>query len=231
MPEHVHTGVTTCTCSRQPTNIMQWYDLSSYKTQPSSDPKSHPSLRQDRFFDSPGPGGVRNPKQRSRSHSVVKEGARLLEIPKTQIHQFAHYGYVHCVLHAKGIPGLTTSEDSLITAGGDGAVCLWDLESTERGKPSLSARLEDDREDAASIQAIVLEGTFLFTGRVDGEINVWDLETKQLVRGWKPFQEDILSLTIAPGRLCGTSDSGHAKVSNYSASTTVSLKRVNANIE
>ena len=195
-----------------PLNHSQWHDLTAYDTRPSSDPASHPSLRQNRFFDSPGPGGIRNPQQRACSLGRLKQGVRLLEIPKNRIRQFAHFGYVHCMTLARGLSGAPADSETLITAGGDGAVCLWSLDSSDRGKPVLSARLEDDREDAASVQAIAIEGNFLFAGHVDGEINLWDLETRQLLRGCKAFNTDVLSVTIASGHLFGTSDGGEVKV-------------------
>ncbi|KAL9057682.1 MAG: hypothetical protein Q9162_002156 [Coniocarpon cinnabarinum] len=189
-----------------------WLDLASAKSQTSTGPVSHPLLQQDRFFDSPGPGGIRNPQQRPRKQPIIPEGAKLLEIQRSHILQFAHYGYVHCMLLASSLYNFVESSEFLVTAGGDGAACIWALDQAQQGKPLLSARLDDAREDAASIQAVTLEGSLLFTGRADGEINVWDLETRQLVRVWKAFHEETLSLTLASGRLYSTSEHGKVKV-------------------
>lgn len=169
-------------------------------------------MRRDRFFDSPGPGGIRNPKQRASSRGRVKEGIRLLQIPKDHTQQFAHNGYVHAMILTRAPGPKEANSEVLITAGGDGAVGLWTLNDSDRGRPSLLARLDDEREDAESILCIASEGQFLFTGRVDGEINVWDLETRQLLRVLKAFQQDVLNLSLGPGNIFGVSENGLVKV-------------------
>ena len=166
-------------------------------------------MRQDRFFDSPGPGGIRNPKQRARGQ--LKDGIRLLEIPKDHIHQFAHFGYVHAMLLAQVTNDNGVQAETLVTGGGDGVVCLWDLDS-DHSRPTLLVRLGCEREDAESILSMIREGQFLFTGRVDGEINVWDLETKQLLRVMHAFPSDVLTLSLGSKSLFGSSDSGFVKV-------------------
>ena len=169
-------------------------------------------MRKDRFFDSPGPGGIRDPRQYAMSRGRVKTEARYLEVPREQIHQFAHYGYVHTMMLMKDSPAEDTEDEILITGGGDGAVRLWLLETSKKGAPSLLAHLEDGRQNTESILSIGLGGQFLFTGRTNGEVNVWDLETRQLLRVLKPFDGDILSLTLGPSGLFVLSGDGQVKV-------------------
>lgn len=89
---------------------------------------------------------------------------------------------------------------------------LWRLDEKDEGRIHELARLGDERDEGDSILSIVVEGTFLYAGRVDGEINVWDLETRQLVRILKAHREDVLSMTITDGMLFGAAVDGVVKV-------------------
>ena len=192
--------------------LLKWYDLTAFDSQPSCDPQSHPSLRQDRFLDSPGPGGIRNPQQRASSRGRVRPGTRLLQVPKSQTHQFAHYGYIQAMLLTTALSTDLVDGEALVTGGGDGIICIWSLDRSTRGRPRLVTRLDDGREDAESVLAVVIGGQFLFSGRVNGEINIWDLETRQLLRVLKSFEEDVLSLSVDSRSLFSVSDNGYIKV-------------------
>lgn len=159
-----------------------------------------------------GPGGVCEPKQDSRRNRCLTNGGRILEIPRSNIHQFAHFGYVYCILLCRGASANLQAEEVLISGGGDGAVSLWTLDKEKGGRIQHCERLEDGREDANSVLTIVLDGTLLFSGRVGGEINVWDLDTRQLVRAFKADDSDILSLSIGRDNLISLDENGTAKV-------------------
>lgn len=181
---------------------IQWYDLKEKDTRPRPKPTSHPSFREDRFFDSSGPGGVRTPRRQSvEGGPRHATGGRLLEIDKQYIRQFAHFGYVYCMLLARGIISDDSSEEILISGGGDGVIRLWGLDAKRGGAIYELHRLEDGREEGESILTLALDGTFLYSGRLDGEINVWDLETKQLVRSLKAKTGDVLTLSVGGGYL------------------------------
>jgi len=111
--------------------------------------------------------------------------------------------------------GTVAEEQVLISGGGDGAVKLWRLDEEDEGRIHEIARLDDERDEGDSILSVVVEGTFLYAGRVDGEINVWDLETRQLVRILKAHCEDVLSMTINNSMLYAAAVDGIVKVCLY----------------
>ena len=213
--EHKHTGIMGSTKTHKLTlTFGQWYDLKEKDTRPRPKPTSHPSFREDRFFDSSGPGGVRTPRRQSvEGGPRHATGGRLLEIDKQYIRQFAHFGYVYCMLLARGIISDDPSEEILISGGGDGIIRLWCLDTKRGGAIYELHRLEDGREEGESILTLALDGTFLYSGRLDGEINVWDLETKQLVRSLKARTGDVLTLTVGGGYLFSAGVTGIVQVS------------------
>ncbi|OCK79980.1 glutathione degradosome [Lepidopterella palustris CBS 459.81] len=188
---------------------IQWYDLREKDTRPQPSPTSHPSFREDRFFDSPGPGGVRTPRpQPPEGGPRHATGGRILELDKQYIRQFAHYGYVYCMLLARGILSDDPTEEILISGGGDGVIRLWQLDAANGGAIHEIHKLEDGREEGEAVLTLAVEGTFLYSGRLDGEINVWDLETKQLVRNLKAETDDVLTLSVGGGFLFTAGVSG-----------------------
>ena len=148
-------------------------------------------------------------------------GGQNLEIDKQDILQFAHYGYVYCMLLGKGILPGKPKEEILVSGGGDGRILLWRIEA-KGGAISNICTLEDGREEGESILSLVQEGSFLYSGRPDGEINVWDLETRQLVRSLKAKTGDVLAMSLGGGYLFASGVTGivqvrydHRPISNY----------------
>lgn len=190
-------------------NSLQWYDISKRDSRPTPDLTAHPSQRNHRFFDSKGPGGVITPRPSTSTLDV--HGGQDLEIDKDHILQYAHYGYVYCMLLAKDVNGRDLSEESLISGGGDGVIKIWTLDrkTGEIDRNPLSLENGDD-----SILTIALDGTLLYSGRLDGDINVWDLDTCQLIRRVKAHRADVLTLAIGHGLIFTGGANGFAKVSS-----------------
>jgi di- and tripeptidase len=140
-------------------------------------------------------------------------GGQYLEIDRQDVQQFAHYGYVHCMLLGKGILPEAPSEEILVSGGGDGRIVLWRIDADNGGAISNIYTLEDGREEGEPILSIVRDGSFLYSGRFDGEVNVWDLETRQLVRSLKADTGDVLTLSLGGGHLFAGGLSGHVHVS------------------
>lgn len=177
--------------------------------------ESHPFVRQDKFFDSPGPGGIRTPRKEP-SNSGLKNARldRSLEIPRTNVQTFAHNGYVYCMLLAQGPIAAFQYEEVLITGGGDGLIKLWSLEGdteTPGGIHQIGS-LGDKDGDGEPVLCIIMEGTFLYSGRVDGIIDVWDLETKQLLRTINAAKTDVVALSVGTGMLYASFEDGHVMV-------------------
>lgn len=128
-------------------------------------------------------------------------GGQNLEIDKQDVYQFAHYGYVYCMLLGRGILPDSPDEEVLVSGGGDGRIQLWRIDPNNGGAIAHIYTLEDGREEGESILSLAREGSFLYSGRLDGEVNVWDLETRQLVRNLKASTGDVLTLTLGGGLL------------------------------
>ncbi|KAF2250169.1 glutathione degradosome [Trematosphaeria pertusa] len=181
---------------------IQWYDLKEKDLRPPPTLASHPSERKNRFFDSTGPGGVQTPRPHGAEASLKDAvGGQYLEIDKKDIRQFAHFGYVYCMLLGKGILPDAPSEEILVSGGGDGRIVLWRIDAEQGGAISSICTLEDGREEGESILSLAQDGSFLYSGRFDGEVNVWDLETRQLVRSLKAETGDVLTLSLGGGYL------------------------------
>lgn len=104
------------------------------------------------------------------------------------------------MLLGKGILPDEPAEEVLVSGGGDGRILLWRIDA-KGGSISEIYTLEDGREEGESILSLAQEGSFLYSGRVDGEVNVWDLETRQLVRSLKTGTGDVLTLSLGGGLL------------------------------
>lgn len=128
------------------------------------------------------------------------------------MHQFAHYGYVNCMLLGRRILPEAPAEEVLVSGGGDGRIVLWKIDATSGGAISTLYTLEDGREEGESILSLARDGSFLYSGRFDGEVNVWDLETKQLVRSLKAATGDVLTLSLGGGHLFAGGVSGLVQV-------------------
>ncbi|KAL1591306.1 hypothetical protein WHR41_00009 [Cladosporium halotolerans] len=190
---------------------ISWCSLADQDQSDASAPAVHPSLRDDPFFDSKGPGGISTPKPPDAGitpkHAV---GGKTLEIPKENVMHFAHYGYVNCMLLVKEGVQEAGGQEVLITGGGDGMVKLWKLDANGGAIEALY-ELDDGREEGHAILTMAIDCTFLYTGRSGGEVDVWDLETHQLVRNIKAHRDDVLSVCVGGGFLFSAAVTGFVR--------------------
>lgn len=106
--------------------------------------------------------------------------------------------------------GVNTGDEVLVSGGGDGTIKLWALGPHAKRAIADPVSLENGDD---SILTLALEGTILYSGRLDGEINVWDLDTRQLIRRVKPDNADILTLSVAHGSIFSGGANGLARAS------------------
>ncbi len=112
------------------------------------------------------------------------------------------------MLLARGL-GDDSRAETLISGGGDGTIKLWSLDCGKNTGPRKPASLEHGDN---SILALALEGTVLYSGRLEGDIDVWDLDTRQLIRVVKVHSADVLTLAVGHGLLFSGAANGTAKV-------------------
>ncbi|GAM82437.1 hypothetical protein ANO11243_004170 [Dothideomycetidae sp. 11243] len=189
---------------------IQWYNLGSKTSAAGPTLKDHPLWRENHpFYDSPGPGGIRTPRPADEEiRARDAKGGIALEIPQDNIQHFAHFGYVYCMLLTTNIFSGISGQEILITGGGDGIINIWKVTASDQGVPEKMFQLDDDREEGQSVLSMTMDGSFLYSGRSKGEVNVWDLETKQLVRSLKSHRDDVMSVCVGGGFLFSASVSG-----------------------
>ena len=106
--------------------------------------------------------------------------------------------------------GIDDDDDVLVSGGGDGTIKLWPLAGDMNGTIADPVSLENGDE---SVLTLALDGTILYSGRLDGEINVWDLDTRQLIRRVKADNVDVLTLSIGHGFIFSGGANGLTRVS------------------
>lgn len=211
---------------------IQWVSLSDAANVVSSDSQRHPDRRSHRFFDSKAVGGTSTPRRNEDKWALIPRARSVLEIESGSIRNFAHHGYVYCMLMAKGpTVDVDPNEDVLISGGGDGTIKLWSLTPGRRHADasgddgSIEELITLGDEDAESVLSLAIDGSFLYSGKLDGVVELWDLDTTQRLRVIKAHDADIMSLQMGWGYLWTGSTNGWAAVSCF-----IPLSRLRANL-
>ncbi|KAK4549317.1 hypothetical protein LTR36_006314 [Oleoguttula mirabilis] len=191
---------------------IQWYSQKENRTTRGPGRGVYPSLRGDPFFDSAGPGGIRTPRPAEADIAPRHaQGGEVIEIDKLNVKHFAHYGYVYCMQLVKdGVPESGGSE-VLMTGGGDGVVKFWKLDAKNGGAIEELFKLDDGGEEGHSVLSLAIDGTFLYSGRSAGEVDVWDLETRQLIRNIKAHHNDVLTICVGGGFMFSAAVTGYVR--------------------
>ncbi|KAL7785873.1 hypothetical protein V8C37DRAFT_393318 [Trichoderma ceciliae] len=196
---------------------IQWVSLSDPSTKVSPESQRHPDRRSHRFFDSKAIGGTSTPRRSEDKWGLIPRANAVLEIDGGAIRKFAHYGYIYCMLIAKGpTVEVGPEDDVLISGGGDGTIKLWSLGALGRSDPDDPERtgireiMSLGADDAESVLSLALDGSFLYAGKLDGIVELWDLDTAQRLRVIKAQYHDIMSLQMGWGYLWTTSADGWA---------------------
>lgn len=201
---------------------IQWVCMSDSSAKVAADSQSHPDRRNHRFFDSKAVGGGSStPRRNDDRWALIPPARSVLEIDGAAIRNFAHYGYVYCMLMAKGpTVEVGTEEDVLISGGGDGTIKLWNLgpaSGNEDSEESAGHGIEEimtlGTDNAESVLSLALDGSFLYAGKLDGIVELWDLDTTQKLRVIKAHDRDIMSLQMGWGYLWTASADGWSSVS------------------
>ncbi|CEJ80140.1 Putative WD domain-containing protein [[Torrubiella] hemipterigena] len=198
---------------------IQWVKLDDPSTRVTHGSERHPDKRSHKFFDSKAIGGGSTPRRNEDRWSLIPRANTVLEMDSSAIQNFAHNGYVFCMLMAKG-PTVEVDEDDdvLISGAGDGTIKLWELgqgsrDGLDEGEPDrggIEEIMTLGTDDGESILSLALDGSFLYAGKLDGVVELWDLDTAQRLRSIKSHDYDIMSLQMGWGYLWTASSSGWA---------------------
>ncbi|KFA47364.1 hypothetical protein S40293_07600 [Stachybotrys chartarum IBT 40293] len=196
---------------------IQWVSLKDPGALVASESQRHPDRRNHRFFDSKAVGGTSTPRRNEDKWNLIPRARSVLEIGSGSIRSFAHHGYVFCMLMAKGpTVEVGADEDVLISGGGDGTIKLWSLTSprgrddSDEDQGGIEEIMTLGTEDAESVLSLAIDGSFLYSGKLDGIVELWDLDTTQKLRVIKAHENDVMSLQMGWGYLWTASTNGWA---------------------
>ncbi|KAF3903203.1 hypothetical protein ABW20_dc0101832 [Dactylellina cionopaga] len=188
---------------------IQWCDFRTKDKRPKASLKSHPLRRSHRFFDSLGLNGSASPRPHVDSSGALESWneSQLVEIDPLNIVQYAHFGYVYCMLLIKSFTN--SNEEILVSGGGDGSIKLWEIDST------TSAIKADKSKSLSSgdcgVLCMATRDQFLYCGLTDGEISIWDLDSQTLIRSIRGHQDDVLTMTVRDNCIWSGSASGYVR--------------------
>jgi len=202
------------------TQDIQWVSLKDPSRRVSHDSPNHPDKRHHRFFDSRAIGGTSTPRRTEDHYSLIPRAEAVLEIDPGAIRQFAHYGWVFCMKIAKGpTVYVDPDEEVLVSGGGDGTIKLWKLtdegpgyEGDDDVKGDIQELMVLGEDDGESVMSLVIDGSFLYAGKLRGIIELWDLEAKQKLRVIKAHDGNINALGMKFGLLWSAATGGSASV-------------------
>ncbi|KAM5356828.1 hypothetical protein ACJ41O_003474 [Fusarium nematophilum] len=198
---------------------IQWVGLNDATARVSPESQQHPDRRNHRFFDSKAVGGTSTPRRNDDRWGLIPKAQTVLEMHSGCVRNFAHYGYVYCMLMAKGpTVEVGADDDVLISGAGDGTIKLWSLGhpagEDEEHVGGIQEIMTLGSDDAESVLSLALDSSFLYAGKLDGIVELWDLDTAQRLRVIKAHDCDIMSIQMGWGYLWTAATNGWA--SKYS---------------
>lgn len=121
---------------------------------------------------------------------------QLLEIPPKNVIQYAHFGYVYSLLivkrkytsfgHSSSTNGSHNDDDELlVSGGGDGTVRFWAFQ-----KDHKTFQLVHSLDAESSVFSLACFDSFLYIGLTQGQVGLYDMNTKQIVRVDKVSDDD-----------------------------------------
>ena len=117
------------------------------------------------------------------------------------------------MLLVRGLLESRLGAEVLLTGSGDGSVKLWNLGQGEGEAPVEMFELMNGDE---AVLSIAVDGPFLYCGLSGGTVNIWNLDSRQIIKKITSQTGEIWALDIINGiTICGNS-SGVVKVGTVS---------------
>ncbi|KAM7215202.1 hypothetical protein V8F06_009425 [Rhypophila decipiens] len=200
------------------TQHIEWVSLSDQRRRSSTASPRHPYNRRHAFFDSSAVGGTSTPRPVEAHYALIPQAQEVVEIHEGAFFEYAHYGWVFCLQLARGpTVQVGADEEVLVSTGGDGTIKLWQV--TDEGPEwddddEITGNIEElmtlGEDNGESVVSLAIDGSFLYAGKVNGVIELWDLDTKQLLRVIKAHEGKVNTLGMKFGLLWSAATGGSA---------------------
>jgi di- and tripeptidase len=109
----------------------------------------------------------------------------------------------------RGLVESSPEEEVLLTGSGDGSVKLWRLGSNADDALIQLAKLQNGSD---AVLSIAVEGPLLYCGLAGGALNVWNLDSHQLVKRITQHTGDLWAIEIVSGIAITGDSNGVVKV-------------------
>lgn len=127
-------------------------------------------------------------------------------IREKNVRSNAHDGYLYCLLHARDVPNM--EGEVLISGSGDGDVKIWAIEQNDI---RLVHTLKGNPDKGVLCLALSEDG-YLFCGVQGGDVQIWDLETHQMIRSVMAHTDDVLAVAMKGSGFVSASADGSIKI-------------------
>ncbi|KAJ1956547.1 hypothetical protein EC988_001288 [Linderina pennispora] len=184
---------------------IQWFNVGQKNLVSRSERRREMESRRSRFFDDSVEAISVCVPSLPLASDDEPDSSEFYVISESSIVQYAHSGYVY---------GLLVSGNVLFSAASDGAIKQWQL--AEHGMEELAELTrsfsDGDLPEDLSVHALALDDGLLFAGLQSGDIEVWDLETKQRIRVLHGHSGNVYTLLIHNHSLFSGSADGSVRI-------------------
>ncbi|KAK4514768.1 60S ribosomal protein L17B [Mucor velutinosus] len=189
---------------------IQWYDFKEAPQQQrlinNNNNKNENGCQKTQFFKLFHDLGLHSSKQFIQQDAAVAQCV----IRTSNVYSNAHDGYVYSMTYAQDIPNL--AGQVLLTGSGDGHVKIWSIQANNMLQHHQTLTGGDPDRGILSL-AISDEG-YLFCGVQGGHVEIWDLETYQLIKTVAAHADDVLSVIAHCNGFVSASADGSIKIWN-----------------
>ncbi len=108
------------------------------------------------------------------------------------------------MLLAQGLHHNHAETEVLVTGGGDGNIKIWSLYELETAGLVTIYKFKNN---SSSVLSLAHDGTFLYAGLAGGLVQVYNLDSQQLVQKINVGSSDVTTIQVTNRvAFCGTSD-------------------------
>ena len=113
------------------------------------------------------------------------------------------------MLLVRGLIECSADEEVLLTGSGDGSVKQWKLGQGPDSAPVGLAKLDNGSD---SVLSLAVDGSFLYCGLSGGAVNIWNLDSHQIIRRLTSHEGDLWAIDIVKGITISGDSNGVVKV-------------------